>query len=83
MAGEGHEPPTTILANRETTMRTFAALVGVSLFLVGTVLCLGNMTGLYPTFPYAGFLTMTIGSALASLAPTSKQVPADSAPPAR
>jgi hypothetical protein len=28
---------------------------------VGIILLIGNRTGVLPTFPFAGFLTMTVG----------------------
>jgi hypothetical protein len=37
------------------------ALFGLSLFIGGVALYYGNTTGEFPTFPYAGFITMSIG----------------------
>jgi tetratricopeptide (TPR) repeat protein len=36
-------------------------LSGPALIILGFVLCLGNRTGDFPTFPFAGFITMTVG----------------------
>jgi hypothetical protein len=43
------------------------ALLGVCgalMVLLGAGLFLGNVTGLFPTFPFAGFLVMTAGGLL-------------------
>jgi hypothetical protein len=37
---------------------------GGLVFVLGVGLFLGNVTGLFPTFPFAGFLVMTLGGAL-------------------
>jgi hypothetical protein len=39
-------------------------VLGGLLLLVGAALFMGNMTGLFPTFPFAGFLLMGIGATL-------------------
>jgi hypothetical protein len=38
------------------------AILGLALLGAGVVLLIGNRTGAFPTVPFAGFLTMTIGS---------------------
>jgi len=38
--------------------------LGSVLFIVGIGLFIGNITGLFPTFSFAGFIFMTIGGAL-------------------
>jgi hypothetical protein len=43
-------------------------VLGVLLFLGGIALFIGNTTGLFPTFPFAGFLLMTIGGAVCAAA---------------
>lgn len=44
----------------------FGALqaLGVLIVIVGFILMVGNMTGIFPTFPFAGFITMFIGGLL-------------------
>jgi hypothetical protein len=37
------------------------------LFILGIGLSFGNQLGIFPTFPYAGFLTMSLGFAIWSL----------------
>jgi hypothetical protein len=37
---------------------------GALIFLLGVGLFIGNVTGLFPTFPFAGFIAMTVGSLL-------------------
>ena len=39
-------------------------LLGGLIFVVGIGLCIGNMTGIFPTFPFAGFIVMGIGGAI-------------------
>src|SRR5262245_28038140 len=41
--------------------------VGAVVFFVGLGLMFGNITGLFPTFPFAGFLTTGLGSLLMSV----------------
>lgn len=45
------------------------ALMGVGglIVVVGGLLWMGNMTGKFPTFPYAGYITIAIGAALFGL----------------
>lgn len=38
--------------------------VGALIVVVGVALWLGNMTGKFPTFPYAGYITIGIGGAI-------------------
>ena len=38
--------------------------VGLLVFAAGLFLFIGNVTGLCPTLPFAGYLTMTLGGAL-------------------
>ncbi len=42
-------------------MQSFA---GSIIFLFGLFLFCGNITGFFKTFPFAGFITMTLGGAL-------------------
>ena len=35
--------------------------VGVIFLIVGFILLIGNVTSWWPSFPYAGFITMSIG----------------------
>ena len=39
-------------------------VVGAVVFLGGGVLYLGNVTGAFPSFPYAGFVVMGVGGLL-------------------
>jgi len=39
-------------------------VVGGLVFLVGAGLFIGNITGMFPTVPFAGFVVMTIGGAM-------------------
>ncbi|MEO5685695.1 MAG: hypothetical protein ABIQ88_23810 [Chitinophagaceae bacterium] len=39
-----------------------ATLLGALILLVGIILLIGNISGLWPSFPLAGFLTMSLGS---------------------
>jgi hypothetical protein len=38
--------------------------LGSVLFIIGIGLFIGNITDLFPTFPFAGFISMTIGGLL-------------------
>jgi hypothetical protein len=40
------------------------AFLGVVVFGVGVLLLIGNTSGRFATFPFVGFITMTVGSAL-------------------
>jgi hypothetical protein len=42
-------------------MRSFFYCFGMVTWIVGGALFLGNVTGIFPTFPYAGFLLMIVG----------------------
>lgn len=42
-------------------------VAGGLLLLVGGVLVLGNVTGFYSTFPYAGFVVMSVGGIVEGL----------------
>jgi|GEM_PF-1522861 len=44
-----------------------AALLGGVVTVAGALLLIGNISGFFPTFPYAGFLTMLAGGAISSL----------------
>lgn len=41
-----------------------AVLLGILVVIAGIGLFIGNVTGLFPTFPCAGYLTITIGAAI-------------------
>jgi len=45
---------------------TFAVIGGV-VVVVGVLLLLGNVTGIFPTFPLAGFITICIGGWVSKL----------------
>jgi hypothetical protein len=37
-------------------------VIGAIILIIGIILLIGNVTGWWPTFPYAGFITMGLGS---------------------
>ena len=39
-------------------------VIGFLVIVVGVILIIGNMTGLFPTFPFAGYLTTVLGGLL-------------------
>jgi hypothetical protein len=39
----------------------FRKFIGTLVILVGIGLFIGNVTGVFPTFSYAGFITMGVG----------------------
>jgi hypothetical protein len=45
--------------------------------LLGVALFLGNLSGLFPTFPYAGYLTMTVGGAMMGFAARAMAIQED------
>jgi hypothetical protein len=49
---------------RERLGADFMALLGGLVFILGLALFLGNISGLFRTFPFAGFLVMTLGGAM-------------------
>ncbi len=49
------------------------ALVGGLVTVLGIFLMIGNMTGLFPTFPMAGYITIVIGGLIAGAAKTKKK----------
>jgi hypothetical protein len=53
---------------REYPAQLFAEGLGVSVFAAGVLLFIGNITGLFPTIPFAGYITMAIGSAMIRVA---------------
>lgn len=38
------------------------AIIGVLILLIGIILLIGNVSGWWPSFPYAGFIVMSLGS---------------------
>jgi hypothetical protein len=42
-------------------------IISVMVSIVGVILVIGNLTGLFPTFPFAGFILMLIGGLIAKL----------------
>ena len=36
-------------------------LIGIIITIIGIILLIGNVSGWWPTFPYAGFITMALG----------------------
>lgn len=43
------------------------SLIGILIFLLVFILLIGNVSGWWPTFPFAGFITMGIGSLIIKL----------------
>jgi hypothetical protein len=43
------------------------AILGVIVIGVGIILSIGNRTGAFPTFPFAGFITMTVGGMIVGI----------------
>jgi hypothetical protein len=37
------------------------AVIGILFLIIGIILLIGNVSGWWPTFPYAGFITMSLG----------------------
>jgi hypothetical protein len=44
-----------------------AEVIGIMVVVLGFILMFGNMTGLFPTFPFAGFILMLIGGGISKL----------------
>ena len=38
-----------------------ATIIGAIILFIGIILLIGNVSGWWPTFPYAGFITMGLG----------------------
>ena len=45
----------------EAFVHVVAYYSGVVVFMIGLLLLIGNLTGLFPTYPFAGFITTAIG----------------------
>ena len=41
--------------------------IGAIILIIGFVLLIGNVSGWWPTFPYAGFIAMAVGSLIAKV----------------
>lgn len=55
--------------------------VAVALWVVGAALVIGNLTGWFPTFPYAGAVAQIIASILTALAQGQRLEPATTTQP--
>lgn len=44
-----------------------ATILGTLILVIGLILLFGNMTGMFPTFPYAGFIGMVLGGLIMKL----------------
>ena len=42
-------------------------VIGGVIFAAGVLLLIGNVTGLFPTFPFAGFIVMLIGGGISKI----------------
>ena len=61
-----------LLSNRNKTMNETKAGIGIITTLLGVFLFFGNLGGFYRTFPFAGFITMSIGGAIMNNNESSK-----------
>jgi hypothetical protein len=50
---------------RAATSISALSILGTIITIIGVILFIGNITGLLPTFPAAGYLTIIIGGAIA------------------
>lgn len=57
---QGSEPPAGVRGDTSTS--GVALLLGLVLIVAGFALVVGNLSGAFPTFPYAGFLVSGLGS---------------------
>ena len=55
-------------AHGDTLGSSVALLLGLVLIVGGFVLVIGNLSGAFPTFPFAGFLVSSLGSVIFRLA---------------
>ncbi len=51
-----------------TVTQMLLQVLGAVVFVVGIGLVIGNQTGMFPTFPFAGFIAMVIGGAIFGVA---------------
>jgi hypothetical protein len=56
-----------ILTNNKKLTMNIGSLLGAIIFLFGLILFFGNVSGCMATFPFAGFIVMTMGSLIAKL----------------
>jgi len=49
-------------------IRAILLVAGCATFVLGAALFLGNRTGEFPTFPFAGFIVLLFGSILVGMA---------------
>jgi len=60
----------TILKNPITIERDkVVVLIGGSIIVIGVILYLGNISGIFSTFPFAGFIITTLGGLIINSAP--------------
>lgn len=52
---------------RESIAENVGIVLGLLLFVGGIALAIGNMSGAFPTFPYAGFVVSGLGSLIVAL----------------
>ena len=52
------------MATKSSSDSGIFTLVGGAVFIIGIFLVIGNLSGAFPTFPFAGFITTMIGAAL-------------------
>jgi hypothetical protein len=58
------EPPVTRASSHDSVSSAILGVLGLVLLIGGVVLFIGNLSGILPTFPYAGFITSSIGLAM-------------------
>ena len=56
--------PVTRASSQDSVSEAILGVLGLVLLIGGVVLFIGNLSGIFPTFPYAGFITSSIGLAL-------------------
>ncbi len=58
------EPPVTRASSQDSVSGAILAVLGLVFLIGGVALFIGNLSGIFPTFPYAGSITSSIGLAL-------------------
>jgi phage FluMu protein Com len=57
----GSDSPMTRGSSQDSASGAILAVLGLVFLVGGIVLFVGNMSGAFPTFPFAGFITSSIG----------------------
>jgi energy-converting hydrogenase Eha subunit B len=64
----GGYPPARSMASQDSASGAILAVLGLVFLVGGVVLFIGNRSGAWPTFPYAGFITSSVGLAMIAAA---------------